>query len=200
MPTPSGRGESRTPRRLSTKMISAPIHYSHLRDNGGYSRVAGPSNLAWLTTRDRPGIELAQPVPVMLPPVLTTQHESPARQIGRSVSLPTASSSPLSAPPNVVAKKNIKLHLQIGNMPPLDRSYPTDLFKEAYTHYPNVKLLSPIAEQDYFSPVSSRRSDPLPTTSTSSISQETKLFGRSTPEPLTPRKPPCHPASHSQCV
>lgn len=154
------------PVKLHTGLISAPVYqYSTFHDPADYEvhwenlhslSRAGPSSIAWSTTRE----QLATRLPTVPPPALTRLHP-----LGRSLSLPSLAltgSEPTSSTP----KRNIRLHLQLGSTQSLaqPRSYSTDLFRDAYAYYPSVKPLSPIAEQDYFSPVSIQRSlsDSLP--------------------------------------
>jgi hypothetical protein len=141
---------------------------------------AGPSNVAWLHTEsdsDDEAIPMTLPRPAP-PAVIRIPSQSHFHPIGRSVSSPptspsyssTSSSSSFSGTPS--PKWNLKLNTttafsQSTHSLRLDsRPYTTstDLFGYA-NHYPLAKQLSPIAEQEYFSPESLHRTKPLPSSS-----------------------------------
>ncbi|KAJ7594155.1 hypothetical protein C8J56DRAFT_429306 [Mycena floridula] len=148
----SGAKRKGPPLKLNTSIISAPIisRYSPFQDSSQPSPGrAGPSNIAWLRTRNREGDEIARPLPILPPPAVVQAHETRLHQIGRSVSLPLTSSPPFVGP----AKKNIRLHVNLSS-----HSLHQDYSDQSWEPRP----LSPIIEQEYFSPISLRKSDPLP--------------------------------------
>lgn len=133
---------------------------------------AGPSQVAWLRQTEAADEEMA--LPVLTPPAPVRLNPSHIHPISRSVSSPptspsyeTSSSSSLTASPQSGKQWNLRLHTnptfsQSTQSLGLEaRSYSSDLFGYVYS-YPLVKQLSPIAEQDYFSPDSLRRTKPLP--------------------------------------
>lgn len=158
-------------------------HGQWQRPQSSQSR-AGPSNVAWLRTEPEVASE-DEAIPVVLPreapPAVIRISSNPhLHPIGRSVSSPptspsysstsSSSSSSFSGVPS--PKWNLKLNTatsfsQSTHSLRLDsRPYTTstDLFGYA-NHYPLAKQLSPIAEQDYFSPESLRKTKPLPSSS-----------------------------------
>ena len=134
----------------------------------------------------QPEIPIALPLGLAPPAVIRmpsqTQLHAYARSdalipIGRSVSSPSPPTSHGTTPSS---KWNLRLNTSThslrldSNLNPSAGVYymsagvgSTDLFGYAY-NYPLAKQLSPIAEQDYFSPESLRRSIPLPSAGNSS--------------------------------
>jgi len=139
----------------------------------GHSR-AGPSNVAWLNENAGSFVgehrtEALVTLPRIGPPAVirlpSQSHLRPIR-VGRSVSTPNPPTSHTTGPSS---KWNLGLNtsthsLRLDPNPSIyhmSTSSSTDLFGYAY-NYPLAKQLSPIAEQDYLSPESLKRSIPLP--------------------------------------
>ncbi|KAF8065169.1 hypothetical protein FPV67DRAFT_1419400 [Lyophyllum atratum] len=153
------------------------------------STRSGPSNVAWIDSsqaeedEDDENDERAFPVtlPQSVPPaVIRLPSQTKLHPIGRSASSPPASpaydsssssSSSFSGIPS--PKWNLKLNTnpffsQSTHSLRLDSNPYTTAASDVYGHaysYPLAKQLSPIAEQDYFSPTSLRNTRLLPSSS-----------------------------------
>ncbi|RDB19741.1 hypothetical protein Hypma_013158 [Hypsizygus marmoreus] len=158
---------------------------------------AGPSNVAWISSSDNVD---EQAYPSTLPPaaVIRLPSQSHIHPIGRSVSSPptspsyissSSSSSPFSSPSP--PKWNLKLNtnasfsqsthsLRLDPRPYTTTS--TDVYGYSY-NYPLAKQLSPIAEQDYFSPDSLRKTIRLPSVNGSTPSVAHSLSNATNPSP-----------------
>ena len=122
---------------------------------------------------------LAPPAVIRMPSYThlhTYVHSHAPIPIGRSVSSPSPPTSHSTTPSKWNLRLNTSTHsLRLDpNLNPSAGMYymnagssSTDLFGYAY-NYPLAKQLSPIAEQDYFSPESLRRSIPLPSVGSNS--------------------------------
>lgn len=138
---------------------------------------AGPSNVAWINSSDSVDDEAATfPAP---PAVIRLPSQSHIHPIGRSVSSPPtspiySSSSSSSVSSSFSGAPSPKWNLKLNTRPEFSQSTHslrldsrpystggTDVYGYAY-NYPLAKQLSPIAEQDYFSPDSLRKTKPLP--------------------------------------
>ncbi|GLB39828.1 hypothetical protein LshimejAT787_0703380 [Lyophyllum shimeji] len=170
---------------LSLTGFDAPDHrgpwqYPYPNSLPGPAR-AGPSNVAWIssTEDEDDGDEKAFPVtlPQSVPPaVVRLPSQTKLFPIGRSVSSPPTSpmrDSPSSSSSSSSGIPSPRWNLKLNTNPTFSQSthslrldYPayattdTDVYRHAY-NYPLAKQLSPIAEQDYFSPTSLRGSAKL---------------------------------------
>lgn len=159
----------------------------------GYSQPSptrvGPSHVAWLNSsrsfdeeKSMPRFETAPPAVVRLEP---QPHVHP---MGRSISLPPMSSSLSEA--NDSTRWGLKLRTneefsqstQSLRLDPRPLSYIRDVYGSAYD-YPLAKQLSPIAEQDYFSPESLRRTKPLPKASDNDLFAPSIAYSHTNPSP-----------------
>ncbi|KAJ3880943.1 hypothetical protein F5051DRAFT_138885 [Lentinula edodes] len=161
---------------LNTSMISIPIKRSphsitgiegheaqwHTSPNG--STRSGPSNIAWL--RHDPSRDEDQ-LPVRPPAARLGMVRHTAIPLSRSIS------SPASSQLQVYPARRLGMNpAHAGSTFSLrmdGQSHISTLYGDAY-NYPLVKPLSPIAEQDYFSPESLRKTIQLPPDTSTSIS------------------------------
>ncbi|KAF5384111.1 hypothetical protein D9615_003327 [Tricholomella constricta] len=149
---------------------------------------AGPSNVAWVSSSnddyEEGDHQPAFPVtlPRSAPPaVIRLSSQTKLHPIGRSVSSPPTSPTHDSSSPSSSSSSSFsgtsspKWNLKLNTNPAFSQStrslrldarpHATTAFTDVYGHaynYPLVKQLSPIAEQDYFSPISLRNSKPFP--------------------------------------
>ncbi|KIY62565.1 hypothetical protein CYLTODRAFT_426816 [Cylindrobasidium torrendii FP15055 ss-10] len=125
--------------------------------SGAPTSAGQPTNVAWMSVPHRDGQMMAR-VPIVIPPPPVHGHFEPSQpqlypaEVSRSASLPNASSDML------------RLRLD-----------PSSASLEVPITYQHGKPLSPIEEQDYFSPDSSRRSRGLPEPSPSSSTSSTAV-------------------------
>ncbi|KAF5391421.1 hypothetical protein D9757_001949 [Collybiopsis confluens] len=168
---------------LNTSIIGPPIRRSAPSATGldatdgqwhpspSSSSRSGPSNIAWL--RQHPpqtGQELPSRPPAARLGMMVRQTTS--IPVGRSVSSPAYSAHvhpALSLGMNPVHVSSSTHSLRAEPRPRV-----STIYGDAYDH-PRVKPLSPIVEQDYFSPESLRHSIPLPPESALSRSVSTSV-------------------------
>lgn len=168
----------------------ANVWQSHSLHHPSPSR-AGPSQVAWLSSTESVHV-VEQPAPAVLAPVPVQRPSiSHIHPIGRSVSSPPTSPSyevsPTDSDSSSSTATPARWGLKLQTNPAYStsthslrlepRPHSTDVFGYAYS-YPLAKQLSPIAEQDYFSPESLRRTKPLPSGSSPSIA-----FSYTSPSP-----------------
>lgn len=159
----TGTGVSTIP----SAIPSSPVSLSAFSTSSRSPNRVGPSNVAWLN--DDRVVEPRFPAQVAVG-VYSHPHIFP---MGRSVSSPPTSPSYteniLDAIPAIFLPQSthpLRSHSYYSRS---THSLRLDLrHNYEYDGYPPVKQLSPIAEQDYFSPEALRRSKPLPMSSSSS--------------------------------
>ncbi|ESK91696.1 hypothetical protein Moror_10670 [Moniliophthora roreri MCA 2997] len=204
--------------KLNTSIIGPPIPYRTPNSITGFdvdndtqwpappspvsSTRSGPSSIAWLRTptEDQPRTSptVYPPPPAVIRIGRVDQHAHP---VTRSVSSPAPYSSSSSLPTNfngTTPRWNGKTlmnqaysgsthSLRLEHVP-----YPMNPYTNTYS-YPLMKPLSPIAEQDYFSPESFRRTIPLPPGSETSASIAT-TGASPTPPASTPASEASRPS------
>ncbi|KAJ3779387.1 hypothetical protein FB446DRAFT_6406 [Lentinula raphanica] len=162
---------------LNTGMISPPIKrsphsitgieghdFAQWHPSPNSSSRSGPSNIAWLR-HDPSQNNVQQPT------------HPPAARLGMvrhtAIPLSRSISSPASSQPQINPARRLGMNLphtgSTYSLRPVTTSHISTLYGDAYD-YPLVKPLSPIAEQDYFSPESLRQTIQLPPDTSTSIS------------------------------
>ncbi|SJL10680.1 uncharacterized protein ARMOST_14071 [Armillaria ostoyae] len=166
---------------INTSMVSAPLQKPSpvsLTGSDGQSqpRKNQPSTVAWLSTTDSNGEQIVTNLPIIPPPAVPKSQlggghlhpisraaSSPATSPSYSSPSPSSSSLSSSSPSSSSSTKLVPPRLQMNRA--LNHSTQSlRLDSTIYDRY-GKKQLSPIAEQDYFSPESLRRSIPLPSIS-----------------------------------
>lgn len=143
--------------------VSAPIS---VFSNSSPNRT-GPPNVAWLDHDDDAAVTSQSHSHLTRQMAVRVHSRAHIHPIGRSASsppMPTTYSSTIAA-----SKSNARLHSNAAysrsthslRLDPRQYTY-DESPAYGYSGYPLVKQLSPIAEQDYFSPEGLRRSNPLP--------------------------------------
>ncbi|KAJ3780745.1 hypothetical protein GGU10DRAFT_368686 [Lentinula aff. detonsa] len=164
---------------LNTGMISSPIQRSRHSITGleGYetqswhpspisSTRSGPSNIAWL--RHDPTQKGDEQQPARPPAARLGMVRHTAIPLSRSISSPASSQlQPHPARRLGMNPAHTGSTYSLRTLTP--SSHVSTLYGDAYD-YPLVKPLSPIAEQDYFSPESLRKTIQLPADTSTSIS------------------------------
>ncbi|KAF9045917.1 hypothetical protein BDZ89DRAFT_1108771 [Hymenopellis radicata] len=151
-----------------------------------------PSNLAWLSLPNGNGEQVVTRLPILPPP---TAHRQGV-PMNRTVSLPTSSSRPPSAsfsnssldflPDSSAFQSYTPSPNNTGFRPGVHRLQMNGIFSrstqslDARAGGRAHKPLSPIVEQDYFSPESLRRTRPLPSLSSSGLSPVSPSSGKTT--------------------
>ncbi len=140
-----------------------------------------PSNLAWLSLPNGNGEQVVTRLPILPPPTVHRQ----AVPMNRTVSLPTSSSTPSASysnpsldflPDSSSFQSYTPSSNNAGFRPGIHRLQMNGIFSrstqslDARAGGRAHKPLSPIVEQDYFSPESLRRTRPLPSLSSSGLS------------------------------
>ncbi|KAK0460707.1 uncharacterized protein EV420DRAFT_226821 [Desarmillaria tabescens] len=168
---------------LNTAMVSAPIQKPSPVSLTGFDdhwqqRKNQPSTVAWLSTTDDNGEQIVTSLPIVPPPAVQKSRlgGTHIHPISRTVSSPATSpsysspsySSPspspsTSSPSPSSGTKLVPPRLQM-NRASTRSTQSLRLDSTTHDRY-GKKQLSPIAEQDYFSPESLRRSIPLPSIS-----------------------------------
>lgn len=183
---------------LQSTPISPPIPFSQSQSLTGFDDAsgvwgysppsptrAGPSNVAWLNSSRSFDEEKNMPrFENTLPAVVRLDSQPHVHPMGRSISLPLMPSLPEDV--NESGRWGLKLHTneefsqstQSLRLEPRPLSY-TDVYGSAYD-YPLAKQLSPIAEQDYFSPESLCHAKPLPHASDQDLSA---IYSQTNPSP-----------------
>ncbi|KAF9069816.1 hypothetical protein BDP27DRAFT_1420498 [Rhodocollybia butyracea] len=167
---------------LNTHDIGPPIRRSPLaidvHTSPASSTRSGPSSIAWLRQNNAQNEDQSPSRPPAARLGIMVRHTAP---LSRSLSSPASSySHPVMRlgmnPAHAGSTRSLRLDVQ---------PHVSTLYGDAYDH-PMVKPLSPIAEQDYFSPESLRRSIPLPQMSDKSS------VSTSAPSPAGSRPSPVH--------
>ncbi|KAK0205517.1 hypothetical protein DFS33DRAFT_1383426 [Desarmillaria ectypa] len=160
---------------LNTAMVSAPLQKPSPVSLTGFDdhwqRKNQPSTVAWLSTTDLNGEQIITNLPIIPPPAAQKSRLGGAHlhPISRTVSSPATSpsySSPspsTSSPSSSYGTKLTPPRLQM-NRASTRSTQSLRLDSTTHDRY-GKKQLSPIAEQDYFSPDSLRRSILLPSIS-----------------------------------
>ncbi|KAK0447071.1 hypothetical protein EV421DRAFT_2033492 [Armillaria borealis] len=166
---------------INTTMVSAPLQKPSPVSLTGFDgqsqpRKNQPSTVAWLSTTDSNGEQIVTNLPIIPPPAVPKSQlggghlhpisraaSSPATSPSYSSPSPSSSSLSSSSPSSSSSTKLVPPRLQMNRA--LNHSTQSlRLDSTIYDRY-GKKQLSPIAEQDYFSPESLRRSIPLPSIS-----------------------------------
>lgn len=165
---------------INTSMVSAPLPktspVSLTGFDGQLQPRKSPSTVAWLSTTDSNGEQIVTDLPIIPPPAVPKSQlggghlhpisraaSSPATSPSYSSPSPSSSSLSSSSPSSSSSTKLVPPRLQMNRA--LNHSTQSlRLDSTTFDRY-GKKQLSPIAEQDYFSPESLRRSIPLPSIS-----------------------------------